>query len=55
MDVKRKKTMMIRHDFMTSDFSAEQRKHSTLRANMKKCMIYPENPWKARWDLIMTL
>lgn len=36
-------------DIITGNVNYVKRKHT------KRCMIYPDQPFKARWDLFITL
>ena len=37
-----------------NDFDNGEVKKKEYRFNRKKCLIYPEDPLKAKWDLYVT-
>jgi hypothetical protein len=46
----------IKSDFLTSDFKDVYfRGKKTARKNIKKYLIYPEDQFKGKWDLWITL
>lgn len=51
-----RKRDLILNSFYMDDFGdIDMSKKAYRRINKRKCMIYPENPTKTKWDLFITL
>jgi hypothetical protein len=50
-----RKQDLILNSVIMKDFGDEVDLTRQSRLNMKKCMIYPENQQKVKWDLFITL
>lgn len=52
-----RKTSSMKSDFYTSDFHDffQSNGSKTPRINQKPFLIYPESPFKGKWDLFITM
>lgn len=50
-----RKMDLILNSVQMKDFDPEDNDHRRRRRNTRRCMIYPEDPFRMKWDLIITL
>lgn len=52
--IRRSRTFLLNSIYL-NEFDSGETSKTHKRQNRKRCMIYPEDPWKQKWDLFTTL